>query len=43
MMAIGKSGALNGYPIRSIEKPIPLTELANCLAELLELTLVDAK
>ncbi len=32
----GNPGALNGYPIRSIEKPIPLTELANCLAELLE-------
>jgi len=32
----GNMGALNGYAIRSIEKPIPLAELANCLSELLE-------
>lgn len=32
----GNPGALNGYAIRSIGKPIPLAELANCLSELLD-------
>jgi len=32
----GNPGALNDYAIRSIEKPIPLAELANCLSELLD-------
>lgn len=32
----GNAGALEGYAIQCIEKPIPLSELANCLSELLE-------
>jgi len=32
----GNAGALEGYAIRCIEKPIPLAELANCLRELLK-------
>ncbi len=32
----GNVGALDGYSIRCIEKPIPLAELANCLREILE-------
>ncbi len=38
----GNPGALNGYAIRSIQKPIPLAELAKCLDELLEQQSVDA-
>ena len=32
----GNPGALEGYPIRCIQKPIPLAELASCLREILE-------
>lgn len=32
----GNVGALDGYAIRCIEKPIPLAELANCLRDILE-------
>ena len=33
-MMTGNPGALDGYSIRSIQKPIPLAELANCLDEI---------
>ena len=33
-MMTGNPGALDGYSIRSIQKPIPLAELANCLDEM---------
>lgn len=32
----GNPGPLSGHPVRCIEKPIPLAELANCLQEILQ-------